>query len=204
MGTVSTIQAETQATRHPGEEDDLDDERALVLRAKGDRQAFAALYDRYVTPVYGYCYRRLGSAEAAEDVTSVVFSRALAALPRYDPNGPPFRAWLFTIAHHAVVDEFRARRPQHPLDAVEAVPDPRPLPEEQALANDDSRRVRELLAHLTPGQAQLLELRLAGLTDVEIAQIVGLTHGAVRASQHRAVVRLRELLVDEPGGRDGR
>jgi RNA polymerase sigma-70 factor, ECF subfamily len=204
MGTASPVQTRAEAIPQPGQRVEPDDERALVVRARHDRQAFAMLYDRYVAPVYGYCYRRLGSVEAAEDATSLVFSRALAALPRYVDDGRPFRSWLFTIAHHTVVDEFRARRLHRSLDAADAMPDPQPLPEEQALANDESRRVRDLLAHLTPEQAHVLELRLAGLTDVEIAQVVGRSHGAVRAAQHRAVVRLRELLNVQMGGRDGR
>jgi RNA polymerase sigma-70 factor, ECF subfamily len=204
MATATPVQFQAEPAADHGRPVDSGDERTLVVRAKHDRQAFAALYDRYVAAVYGYCYRRLGSVEAAEDATSLVFSRALAALPRYVDDGRPFRSWLFTIAHHTIVDEFRARRPHHPLAAADAMPDPQPLPEEQALANDESRRVRDLLAHLTPEQAHVLELRLAGLTDVEIAQVVGRSHGAVRAAQHRAVVRLHELLNVQMGGRDGR
>jgi hypothetical protein len=78
--------------------DETSDE-ALVVRALGDRQAFALLYDRYVGPNYRYCYGRLGDREEAEDATSVFFARALAALSTQ--RGASFRSWLFTIAHPA-------------------------------------------------------------------------------------------------------
>src|SRR5688500_15159175 len=74
----------------------------LVSQAREDRQAFAALYERHVAAVFGYCYHHLGSREAAEDATSLIFTRALAALPTH--RGSSFRGWLFGIAHHVVAD----------------------------------------------------------------------------------------------------
>ena len=58
-------------------------EADLVARAQQDRQEFAHLYQDYLPQVYRYCYRGLGSQEAAEDATSQIFTQALAALPRY-------------------------------------------------------------------------------------------------------------------------
>ena len=63
-----------------------------MARALHDRQAFGLLYDRYVDPVYRYCYGRLGSREEAEDATSLIFARALAALPTH--RGGSFRSNL--------------------------------------------------------------------------------------------------------------
>ena len=111
-----------------GDEDDA----ALVARAKADPRAFAALYRRYVDPVYRYCYRRLGNREAAEDATGLVFARALAALPGCREES--FRGWLFAIAHNAIANEFRGARPERSLEGAEAVVDPAAGPEEAALA----------------------------------------------------------------------
>ena len=87
---------------------------AAVARAQRDPTAFAPLYLAYVDPVYRYCYRRLGSREAAEDATSLVFERALRSLASF--RGGSFRGWLFTIAHNAVIDQLRTR-PQDPIEA---------------------------------------------------------------------------------------
>lgn len=172
------------------------DEATLVAQAKHDRHAFALLYHRYVEDVYRYCYRRLGSKEEAEDATSQVFTKALAGIARLGDQ--PFRAWLFTIAHNVVADTHRARRRAVPASAardagtVDAI-DPDLTPEAQLLAAEDGRFIRMLLAQLPADSRQLLELRLAGLTDAEIAKVLGKSHGAVRTAQHRTVVRLREL-----------
>ena len=171
-----------------------DDEADLVAAARSDRRAFGPLYRRYVDPVYRYCYRRLGTREAAEDAAAQVFAQALAGLPRLGEQ--PFRAWLFAIAHNVVADAQRARRPTAPLAAAETLADWGPGPEDQAILAEAGRTIRALLARLPEEQRRLLELRLAGLTDAEIARVLGRSHGAVRTAQYRAVLRLRELRRD--------
>ena len=168
------------------------DDAALVARARADRREFAALYRRYADSVYRFCYRRLGSHEAAEDATSQVFTRAFVAFPRFRDGS--FRAWLFTIAHRAVADHYRAERPTAPLATASDRADAAASPEEAACAAETGRVIRTLLARLPPDQRRTLELRLAGLTDAEIARVLGRSHGAVRTSQYRALLRLRAIL----------
>lgn len=178
---------------------------ALVAAARADRQAFALLYRRYVDPVYRYCHRRLGGKEAAEDATSLVFARALASLPSYRDSAGTVRGWLFGIAHHAVVDALRARRPEAPLPTAAETIDPAPTPEDLALAAEAQRSLRDLLTRLSPDQRDVIELHLAGLTGPEVATALGRSHDAVRAIQSRAVARLRVLLTADPRreARDG-
>lgn len=177
-----------------------DDDSRLVARARRDRQAFAALYDRYLDPIYRYCYVRLGSREGAEDATSLVFTKAMDALPSYRGRGPSggpqgaFRSWLFAIAHNVVTDAHRAVRPVESLTAAEAVVDPASAPDELALRQDAGRAVRRSLLQLSPDQRDVVELRLAGLTGPEIAAALGKSHAAVRIAQFRAFARLRVLL----------
>src|SRR5688500_18164348 len=90
------------------------DEAALVAAAKSDRRAFGALYDCYVRAIYGYCFHRLGSREAAEDATSLIFTKALGALP--SQRGSSFRGWLFGIAHHVVADAIQQKCADMPLE----------------------------------------------------------------------------------------
>ena len=180
------------------DDDGLDDD-ALVVAAQRDPRAFAPLYARYADPVYRYCWRRLGDPDAAADATSVVFTKALAALPRYRAGS--FRSWLFSIAHNTVVDGLRATRPDTALDALFEPVDPAPGPEELAVAADAGRQVRALLVRLSNDQRHVVELRLAGLTDREIADALGRNLPAVRMLQTRAVARLRTLLG--PGATTG-
>lgn len=188
----------------PPREQALDDpepgDEELVAAARHDRAAFALLYRRYATPIYRYCDRALGDRAAAEEVTQTVFLRALAALPAFRDGGS-FRSWLFAIAHNAIADAHRARRPLVSLDGTMHLVDSAAPPEELALAAVERREIRALLARLPAEERELVELRLAGLRDKEIAEVLGRTPGAVRTAQYRAVKRLRVLLherVPEP------
>lgn len=172
----------------------VDDETDLVLRAQQDRREFATLYRQYLPQVYRYCHQRLGSKEEAEDATSQVFAQALAALPRFEHRGGSFRSWLFTIAHNVVMDEGRRARPSLPLEAVDRVVAETIGPDEAAIHAEERRMIAALLHQLPPPQRQLLELRMAGLNGVEIAAVLGRSHGAVRKLQYRTLLRLRDML----------
>lgn len=170
-----------------------DAERALAVRARIDRASFGLLYDRYVDRIYAYCYRRLQTREAAEDATSDTFLKAMAAISSYRPETGSFRAWLFTIAHRVVIDSWRRNRPQAPLETVAEVPEAGAGPEQLAIAREASRDLYALVTLLPEDQATVVHLRLAGLIDREIAEVLGRSHGAIRIAQHRAIKRLQAL-----------
>ena len=176
--------------------DEEADDAVLVAAAQASRQAFAALYERYVVAIYRYCYHRFGDREAAEDATSLIFTKALAALPRYRPNGS-FRSWLFAIAHNTVADDTRRRRPVVSLTALD-VPVRSPGPEELAIAGLEWGALCRLLAELPEEQRRVMELRLSGLTSPEVGRVLGRSPTAVRSLQFRAVARLRTALRDDP------
>lgn len=180
------------------------DEGLLVAHAQRDPAAFEPLYEAYFTPIYRYCYYRLGSAPAAEDAASVTFMRALEALPRYRPGAHvgSFRSWLFAIAHNVAANHHRdaTRRDARPLEAASVVPDSSPSPEEHAMAAEDAHTILSLLAQLSSDQRQVVELRLAGLTDREIAHVLGRSQGAIRTAHYRAVLQLRAVLGAQRGG----
>jgi RNA polymerase sigma-70 factor (ECF subfamily) len=194
--SVETVQIPSEESMQPpgiGDPDAL-----LVSRVQQDPAAFAELYRRYLNPIYAYCWRRLDSREAAEDATSQVFLKALGALPRYRGDHT-FRSWLFTIAHNVVVDHYRAQRPDRPLTEAIHVTDHQKSPEEIAVLSADAAAMRAMPTSLTPDQARVIELRLAGLSEVEIAQVLNRRPGSVRATQFRALGRLRTLLGTSPG-----
>jgi RNA polymerase sigma-70 factor (ECF subfamily) len=173
----------------------IEPDHVLASRATTDRHAFAELYLRYLDPLYGYCYRRLGTREAAEDATSLVFTHALEALPTLRTTH--VRSWLFTIAHHVVVDTYR-RQPRT-IDFDHAEPWLPAVEEDQAtLRGLEADSLYRALDALTNDQRQVVELRLAGLTGPEIREVLGRSRSWVDTTQHRAVQRLRAVLAPSP------
>jgi RNA polymerase sigma-70 factor (ECF subfamily) len=165
-----------------------DPDAALVAAAREEPQEFLALYDRYFERVLAYVRLRIRDAATCEDVTSTVFTTALAQLPRFRGDGS-FAGWLFQIARNAVRDVQRK-----PLDA--------PLPDEAAgsesdaeewlLARERAAQLHALIRILEPEQQHLLALRYgAGLAFDEIGAIVGATPGTVRVRMHRILEQLR-------------
>lgn len=185
------------ATRPESEDFGPVDETELIACAIADPRAFAPLYRLHLDSVHQYCHRRLGSREAAEDATSLIFERALKALPGY--RGGVFRAWLFAIAHNVITDSYRSTRSHEPLDAAGEVADPGPEPEALVVLADERRRLLAVLPMLPTDQRRVVELRLGGLPSTEVAAILGRTPESVRTLQLRAVRRL-QVLLDVPAG----
>ncbi len=175
---------------------------SLVAAARHDPHAFAPLFIRYWDAVLRYCAFRLLDRQEAEDAASQVFVDAYAALHRFRDRGQEgsFRAWLFTIAHHEVANRhrYRARHPAGPLAAAETTRDRHVGPEHAAIAAGDMAQVVILLGQLPARSREVVELRLAGLTDREIAAVLGISGEAVRQAQSRAVSRLRGLMGISP------
>jgi RNA polymerase sigma-70 factor (ECF subfamily) len=170
-----------------------DGDHQLALASRADPEAFGILYDRYVDRIFAYCYRRLQTRAGAEDATSQTFLKAFAGLPGYRPDATSFRAWLFAIAHRVVIDSYRSGRLERPLDLFASLRMTGPGPEDSALASEADRELYALVDQLPPEQEHLIQLRLSGLTDREIASVLGRSYGAVRTAQHRAIQRLKVL-----------
>ena len=180
---------------------------ALVVRAvSGDQGATDALLAQVHPLVLRYCRAKLirlpgGARHHVDDVAQEVCLAVLCALPRYRDEGRPFEAFVFGIAAHKIADLQRAamRGPGQPLSLAEELPekpDDALGPEEHALLSSDAAWARELLACLPARQRELVLLRIAaGLTAEETGEVLGMSAGAVRVAQHRALSRLRALAV---------
>jgi RNA polymerase sigma-70 factor (ECF subfamily) len=162
---------------------------------QGDPRAFALLYRRYLNQVYDYCRHRLPSQEAAEDATQTIFVKALGAIGTCR-DGDLFAGWLFAIARNVITDTWRAGRVASiTIDDRPDIPDPARSPEETALEAEWIRHLDRLRNDcLQHDDRELLDLRLQGLTDKDIAVAMHRSHGAIRVAQHRMVKRLRDCL----------
>jgi RNA polymerase sigma-70 factor (ECF subfamily) len=153
--------------------------------------------------VMRYCRARLGRITGqyyvADDVAQEVCLAVLAALPRYRDMGRPFASFVFGIASHKVADAVRtASRLAVPFEDLPDGPDERPGPEETVVACIEAERTRALLARLPHHLRELLILRVVtGLSAEETGNVLGMSAGAVRVAQHRALARLRVLAIEE-------
>jgi RNA polymerase sigma factor (sigma-70 family) len=180
----------------------------LAAARTGAGWALRRLYDDLAPAVAGYL--RTQGIRDHEDVTSEVFLGVFSGLGAFQGDEAAFRTWVFTIAHHRLVDERRreGRRPRtEPLADARSEPSGGDV-EEEALAALGGVWVQEALAQLTEDQRQVVVLRiLAGLGVEEVSRVTGKRNGAVRVLQHRAIERLRRSLergrISDPT-RDGR
>ena len=188
------------------------EERLLVEAAQKDPARFAELYEVNFERVYAFIAWRIGDRDAAEDLTSEVFHKALANLRRFEWRGAPFAAWLLRIAANAIAD--RAQRGGKEL----AVDDPPEMAEDATVLVDleeVERRARlfHLVEQLPEDQRRVIALRFAeGKSIRQIAETLGRTEGAVKQLQFRGLQGLRAKIKGaersvrkgskKPGGKD--
>ncbi|MFZ5882129.1 MAG: RNA polymerase sigma factor [Chloroflexota bacterium] len=160
-----------------------------------DPQALAEIYDLYSPRLYRYAMRLLGNACTAEDCVAETFSRFLNALQANKGPRDYLQAYLFRTAHNIVADHYRRQPPAEELQESLAQED---NTEESARLNLRQRHVRAALRELTEDQQQVIALKfLEGWENDEIARALRKPVGAVKSLQHRALARLKRLLLDE-------
>jgi RNA polymerase sigma-70 factor (ECF subfamily) len=171
----------------------------LALQARDDVEAFAVLYERYRGPIYRMVYSRLRQREAAEDVTSEVFVKALRAIDGYRPSAAPFWGWLYRIAANAVVDHVRARKVTSVLDSVYDRADPGVRVEEAVIGRVEVARLWDAVSTLNLAQRTAVTLRLA--EELPIAHIAGQmsrSEGAVKQLLNRGMASVRAQMAQAP------
>jgi RNA polymerase sigma factor (sigma-70 family) len=154
---------------------------------------FDALYREARDDVYAYAATLLRHDVSAEDVTSQAFERAYRKRHRYDARRGTPRAWLFGIARNAALDELRRRN----RAAMAEVPprEDEPDPSEQAEFAVQREAVRVALGRLGARERELIALKYhAGLSNAELAAVLGVSATNAGTLLHRAMTKLRESL----------
>jgi RNA polymerase sigma factor (sigma-70 family) len=165
----------------------------------GRSEAFEHVLRPLLFPLRRYLRAQVG--DAADDLVDEVLLAAWEHLGRFRGSEAQFRSWIFTIAHHQVVDEHRRRREELPLDRVSSRR-ARDDTEAEAISRVAEGELRRLLADLAPAQRQVLLLRLvADLSIEQTAAVLGRSSGAVKALQHRAIEAARLKIQAASEGR---
>jgi RNA polymerase sigma-70 factor, ECF subfamily len=154
--------------------------------------AFDRLYRASRDDVYAYVASLVRDQAAAEEITAAAFERAYRKRSRFDPGRGEPRAWLFGIARNAALDELRRLGRQAELAAEPADLVAAPA-HESAEASERRLTLAAGLAALEPRERELIALKFfAGLSNAEIAAVVGISASNAGTRLHRAVTKLRE------------
>jgi RNA polymerase sigma-70 factor (ECF subfamily) len=155
-------------------------------------ESFDSLYRSSARDLYAYVRTLLGDDASAEDVTALAFERAYRRRASFDPGRGSRRGWLFGIARNAALDELRRRKRSAPLIG-ELPDDDAPAPEEEADLAVRRTTVRAALAALPPRERELVALKFhGGLSNAELATVLGTSESNAGTRVHRAVMKLRE------------
>jgi RNA polymerase sigma-70 factor (ECF subfamily) len=171
-------------------------ERLLVEAAQEDPARFAKLYEINFERVYAYVVRRVRDRDVAEDLTSEVFQKALANLPRFQWRGAPFAAWLFRIAANVIADRFKNAAKEG------SVSDQPVMAHTEINFEEVERRARlfRLVSELPDDQSRVIAMRFAEEKSIkEIAVELGRSEGAVKQLQFRGLQNLRSQLGETNG-----
>lgn len=171
------------------------DERALVARAKTDKDAFGEIYSRYVERIYNYIYYRTGNTDDAQDLTARTFHRAMRHIPNYKDKGVPFSAWLYRIARNLVANWHRdqSRRQMVSIDEIMHLQHGEGSPESLMQMLQNEEQLLGAVRKLPSERQELLILKfLHELPNAEIGAIMGRSEGAIKSLYHRTLVALRD------------
>jgi RNA polymerase sigma factor (sigma-70 family) len=164
--------------------------------ARGDRDAFAELFDRHARRVYGFCFRQTGDWALAQDLTSITFLEAWRRRRSAVIEDGKAVAWLLGIAHNSVRQQRRSRRRYR--HALSRLPAPPPAPDHadesaaRMAAESQAIELLQKMRRLPRGQRAALAFVIwEGLSTAEAAAALGKPEATVRSHLHRARKRLR-------------
>jgi len=172
------------------------EERELIKRAKEcDSSAFARLYEYYYQDIYNYIYLRISDASLAEDMTSEVFIKVLESIDSFTFRGFPFSSWLYRIARNMMVDYFRSQPRPVDLPLKEELLPVEVSPSDIFERELTQQQLAQALSNLTEDQQEVIILRFVdGLSNTDVAQVLGKSERAIRSLQYRALSSLNRFL----------
>jgi RNA polymerase sigma-70 factor (ECF subfamily) len=193
---------------NPDHAKELEAEIELLRRVgRGDRGSFEELYDRLSGVLFSVAYRVLNNEAAAEDVLQDVFVQIWEKAPLYNPAiGKPL-TWALTLTRNKAIDRLRSTQRRNRLQ--EKVQQESEIFEQfdarsafEAFASaESSKLVREAMEKLSQEQRQVIELAFfSSMTQTEIAELLNLPLGTIKARIRRGMMKLRELIGPELEG----
>lgn len=173
-------------------------ESELISLAKINANAFAELYRRYVKRIYNFFYYHTFNISDSEDLTSIVFEKALIHI-RNVKTDTNFSAWIFKIAHNALIDFYRRNQKyqgQQNLDRVEIMVDADL--ENSIVKKEERTRLMKNLQNIQREYQEVLILKYQEeLTNKEIGLVINKSEGAVKQLLRRSLKKMQEQLKEK-------
>jgi RNA polymerase sigma-70 factor (ECF subfamily) len=184
---------------------DLSEEKELVRQAQKAPDAFAKLYDQYYPKIFGYVLRRTVNLEAAQDITSETFFKALRRLWQFRWRNISFSSWLYKIASNEINQYFRKAEYKKSISLEELQeqgfepispndPESKLIEAQEKLKqHQDFLEIQVKIVRLPAKYQEVIALRFFEQKQIkEISEILGKKEGTVKSLLHRAVEKLRE------------
>ena len=178
------------------------EDKELVLRAKKDINAFDELYKKYFPLINRFIYHKVSEEEVRRDIVSNVFFKALKNIYKfkYLYKGA-FSGWLYRIAINEVTDYYRKNGRTNKLVQEVKLNHISPLSEDIVI-NYDNLKIG--LKKLNEKDQNVIILRyFEKLSNQEIGEILGKKEGAVKVQVHRAMQKLKNIIIELEGRNDG-
>ncbi len=179
------------------------DVELIVAYFAGEETALEFLISRYMKPVFGFVYARLGTVAESEDVVQETFVKVWRHLKRFDQN-KSFKTWVLTIAKNTALDWLKKKKtvPFSDFENVdgeniilETLVDTSPLPDELAANRELAGTLAQEIKQLSPPYRRVISLRHNEQRSFrEMAEMLGESLNTVKSRYRRAMLMLREIL----------
>ncbi len=173
------------------------------VQSKKDPQAYAELYDIYVTSIYRFVYFKVSVHEDAEDLTADAFLKAWHYLTEHT-DIRSFRAVIYRIARNLVIDLYRKRAVRQQVVRIDEegkfeqmVSDKGDFTKKMQIQHDHTTVLVAINKLKEDYREVLIFKHVEGLSTGEIADILGKNKSHVRVTAHRAIKSLRKILEVE-------
>lgn len=174
-------------------------EKKLIQKARKNKADFAPLYKHYHPHILRYLNQKVSSKEQADEITSIVFEKALNAIDNFQWQGVPFSAWLYQIARNTLIDFYRTNEKEKKVSYIEDMQfeskEENPLEKLESTFEEDL--LYKLIDQLNEKEKEIIYLKFFdGYTNRLIAQITELSETNVGTIVYRAIKKLREMYSD--------
>jgi RNA polymerase sigma-70 factor (ECF subfamily) len=190
---------------------DMDADAELMLRvARGDRLAFASLYDRHQRGVAQFAFRFVGERSRAEELTQDIFVKLYRNASRYRPSAK-FKTFLYRVAANHCLNE--VRRGEYRVKHVSEGPEEGEVletaapeadgPDQQLVGRELEAQVGSALLALSDRERTAFTLcRFEGMAYKEIAEVLQASEAAVKSLIHRATLAVARKIDAFQSGDD--